>query len=117
MGERTIFLVWGTRGEYSDRSEWPVAAYDDEASAQAAVAALKEAARDLYEVYRRRRGTLDGAGDWDGKGLLSTTDEGKRFAALHGDDLAPGSYDFDDMEFTCCAVPLRDHHAIWGIDA
>lgn len=41
-----IYIVMGTTGEYSDRSEWPVVAYQDEAMAQAHVlAATAEASR------------------------------------------------------------------------
>lgn len=34
-----IYIVYGSTGEYSDRNEWPVAAYADEALAQCHVAA------------------------------------------------------------------------------
>ena len=30
----TIYIVFGTTGEYSDRTEWPVAAYADKAQAE-----------------------------------------------------------------------------------
>lgn len=104
-----IWLVWGTKGEYSNRSEWPVACYPDEASAQAAAVELKRLSRDLYEIYRQREDALDEAGDWNGKTLLTETEEGRAFRALHdeSDWLCPGEYGFDDMEFTCSAVPFR----------
>lgn len=38
-----IWIVFGTTGEYSDRSEWPVAAYDSEKAAQDRVKALQHA--------------------------------------------------------------------------
>ena len=105
----SVWLVWGIKGEYSDRSEWPVACYPDEASAQAAAVELKRLSRDLYQLYRQQEGTLEDAGDWNGKTLLTETDEGRAFRALHGQDdwLCPGDYDFDGMEFTCAAVPMR----------
>jgi arylsulfatase A-like enzyme len=104
---KSVFLVWGIRGEYSSRTEWPVAAYTSEADAQAVAIRLKELSRDLYAIYSRREDELAEAGDWDGTTLLTTTDEGRAFVALHGAPLAPGTWDFDDMEFTCCEVPLH----------
>jgi uncharacterized protein YllA (UPF0747 family) len=38
-----IWIVYGSTGEYSDRSEWPVDAHRTEAAAQARVKALTEA--------------------------------------------------------------------------
>lgn len=40
-----IYVVMGTTGEYSDRIEWPVAAYDNARSAQAHVTQANEFAR------------------------------------------------------------------------
>ena len=37
---RQIFLVEGQTGEYSDRTDWPVAAYESESEAAKHVAAL-----------------------------------------------------------------------------
>ena len=37
-----IYIVFGTSGEYSDRSEWAVAAYEVEANAEAHVTAAKK---------------------------------------------------------------------------
>jgi hypothetical protein len=45
---KTIHVVMGTTGEYSDRGEWPVRAYFDEGLAQAHVANATEAARVFY---------------------------------------------------------------------
>lgn len=42
-----IYIVEGTTGEYSDRSEWPVAAYADESLAQQHA----EAAKRWYEEH------------------------------------------------------------------
>lgn len=44
---QTIYVVYGTCGEYSDRREWTVRAYTSERAAQAKVAALQEAMRAL----------------------------------------------------------------------
>ena len=105
----TVWLVWGTKGEYSDRSEWPVAVYLDEQSAQNAAVELKRLSRDLRAIYEQREDELAEAGDWNGKTLLTGTEEGRAFQALHGEGewLCPGDYAFDDMEFTCSAVPFR----------
>ena len=102
-----IWLVWGTRGEYSDRDEWPIAAYTDESSAQAAVVALKNTSRALYAVFKAEEDSLELAGDWEGASLLDTTEEGRRWVELSGSRLTPGSYDFDEMEFSVCEIPLR----------
>lgn len=102
-----LWLVWGIRGEYSDRTEWPVAIYADEADAQEACVRLKQLSRDLYAIYRSREDEPDAAGDWSGETLLATTEEGRAFADLNGHAIAPGSYDFDEMEFTCWLVPFR----------
>ena len=34
MAKETVWVVMGTTGEYSDRNEWPVRAFFDEAAAQ-----------------------------------------------------------------------------------
>lgn len=101
------FVVTGTRGQYSDRSEWVVAVMLSEADAQGAVTALKEAARALYAVYQQREDALHEADDWNGKTLLTTTDEGRAWTALHGDGTCPGDYDFEDMEFYYAKVPVH----------
>ena len=45
-----IHVVMGTTGEYSDRIEWPVAAYADETMAIAHVVVASAEARKLYEA-------------------------------------------------------------------
>jgi hypothetical protein len=47
----TIYVVIGSTGEYSDRSEWPVRAYRNEAAAQAEVLRLGEAASAFYAKW------------------------------------------------------------------
>lgn len=107
--ERVLWLVWGTRGEYSDRTEWPVAIYSSEPEAQEAAVEMRRLSRDLYALYRRQENALEEAGDWDGTTLLTSTEEGRAFAKLHGDGApSPGSYGFDDMDFTYWATPFRE---------
>lgn len=42
-----IYVVMGTTGEYSDRSQWPVKAYRTEASARVLVEKASERAREI----------------------------------------------------------------------
>lgn len=42
-----VYIVFGTTGEYSDRSEWPVKAYLDEVRAQEHVEAASADAREF----------------------------------------------------------------------
>ena len=42
MAERQVYVVMGTTGEYSDRTEWSVRAFLDEGDAQALVVAATE---------------------------------------------------------------------------
>ena len=46
----TIYVVMGTCGEYSDRTEWPVAAYTDEGLAKDHVKAATAKARELLAL-------------------------------------------------------------------
>jgi hypothetical protein len=43
-----IFIVMGTTGEYSDRSEWPVIAYQDESLANRHVYLATGKANEIY---------------------------------------------------------------------
>ena len=45
----TIYIVYGSTGEYSDRSEWPVAAYMDETLAR-----THRESRHMVRLGRRR---------------------------------------------------------------
>lgn len=44
----TIFIVFGTTGEYSDRTEWPVKAFRDEQRAKDFVELLTSKSREIY---------------------------------------------------------------------
>lgn len=52
--EVPMYIVMGGTGEYSDRVEWPVAAYVNRADAEAAVLRLDAAARLIDIEYERR---------------------------------------------------------------
>lgn len=49
----TIYLVWGSKGEYSDRSEWVEKAYRTESTAANEVLRLERENRE--EIARDRR--------------------------------------------------------------
>lgn len=55
-----VYVVMGMEGEYSDRAEWPVAAYIDQAKAQQHVTTVEMAAR-AWEALgsREREGLLE----------------------------------------------------------
>ncbi len=82
-----LFLVWGTQGEYSDRSEWPVKAYPTLAAAKACVARL--------EAYIAAGRPPEGHGSYDSM-PAPPDDPGCRYS--YGD---PASY-------TVVVVPLGD---------
>lgn len=46
---KTIYIVMGTTGEYSDRIEWPVIAFEDEELAKQQVEYAKTMADKIYE--------------------------------------------------------------------
>lgn len=48
-----IYLVMGTAGEYSNRSDWPVMAYFTEKKAQEHVLRADHRAKELYALYPR----------------------------------------------------------------
>ena len=47
MSEITVFVVFGSTGEYSDRSEWPIVAVQSEERAKSLVTQLDAKAREL----------------------------------------------------------------------
>jgi hypothetical protein len=50
---KLVYVVFGQTGEYSDRTEWPVMAYYDEASAKAHVKRAGIAANELFVRYEK----------------------------------------------------------------
>lgn len=59
-GERTLYVVMGTTGEYSDRTEWPVRAFLDETKAADLVLRAEAEARQLaYRSDHSRKSAAD----------------------------------------------------------
>lgn len=63
-GRATIYVVRGSSGEYSDRNEWPVAAYLDEPSAEKHVAMASDRALAVHPDVEREWERRQDAGDW-----------------------------------------------------
>lgn len=55
MAKRKIFVVMGTTGEYSDRSEWPVAAVETEDEAKQYIAALERQYQNIPPSMKQDR--------------------------------------------------------------
>jgi hypothetical protein len=90
MKTKTLYLVQATCGEYSDRREWPVAAYADEQAAQTHV----ELATWWAKAYWAK---------WAGKRYTQAAEEVKK--------LNPFDPAFDDdyngpAEYSLAEVPL-----------
>ena len=65
----TIYVVHGRTGEYSDRTEWVVAAYTDEASARQHIEAATKRANELQVLAEKDgRGNIILDNDFD-KGM------------------------------------------------
>jgi hypothetical protein len=60
----SVYVVMGTSGEYSDRDEWPVAAYASKAEAEAHVRGAAAWAR-AYEAATDRYGRTPPPSPWD----------------------------------------------------
>lgn len=103
---RKAWLIWATEGEYSDRSEWPVAVVFSQVEGETRTVRIGQLWRHLHSEYKRRQDELDDAGDWRGRSLL-LTDEGREYVALSGDDepYFSGSY-ADERTYTCSPVPV-----------
>lgn len=99
-----VWLIWASQGEYSDRSEWPVAVTMDQATGETVTERLGQLWRELYQIYKRREDELDEAGDWGGETLFATTPEGIEYTRLTGHPDNLGSVYADDRTFTCCEV-------------
>ncbi len=61
----TVYVVMGTTGQWSDRAEWPVIAYTDEADAKAHVLRASQRARELFVQYERWYNIPKGANEHD----------------------------------------------------
>ena len=101
-----VWLIWASQGEYSDRTEWPIAVLHEQASAERATVRLGQLWRQINLTYREREDELDAAEDWDGDTLFDGTPEGREYFALTGSRGGLGSYSAEDRDFTCLEVPV-----------
>jgi hypothetical protein len=62
-----IFIVIGTTGEYSDRDEWMVKAFDTESSAKEFERACQKEANEIEKTYKHRWDIPKGAHSLDPK--------------------------------------------------
>jgi hypothetical protein len=100
------FLIWASRGEYSDRREWPIAVMFDRADAEAATVRLGQLWGALCSIYRVQEDALDAAGDWMGDTLFDTTEEGREYKALTGCGVGDFTGYGEEQSYTCDAVPI-----------
>lgn len=69
--ENKIYVVMGTTGEYSDRSEWPVIAYfDEEKAKQHVTLARQEAKRILHLAKHNNKLTIEFERIYDDTGFI-----------------------------------------------
>ena len=62
---KKIFVVMGSTGEYSDRTEWPVLAYTDEDLAKEHVVNADRRAKEIYATRKTRYGVEKGINEFD----------------------------------------------------
>lgn len=76
----TLYVVMGSHGEYSDRSEWMVAAYLDEQKGQEHVRRVGDALRSFLAIEREgRERVAEEAGDSAGQVAKHALDKSKGF--------------------------------------
>lgn len=98
----TIYLVHGSRGEYSDRSEWVAAAFATEEEAKAFVLECEEAVSTIVRPFAASQRL------WRYDNDPSTYDaQAKAAQALMPDPaLTVDSYDADDARYWLVAIAL-----------
>ncbi len=62
---KNVFVVMGTTGEYSERNEWAVMAYLDEAAAQEHVVNADRRAKELFATRQDLYSIEKGANEFD----------------------------------------------------
>ncbi len=63
---QTLYVVMGTTGEYSDRSEWPVRAFIDETAAETLAVLATARAKEIEDTKGNRYSSIpDGANEHD----------------------------------------------------
>lgn len=90
-----LYLLWASQGEYSDRSEWAIAIYTDEAAAQADVERGQALFRKLFG-----RGRYLG---YDAEKALWETPDGRALSGIVGDECGT----WDELYLTCAPVEVR----------
>jgi len=105
--QEQAWLIWATQGEYSDRTEWPIAIALDQATAEARTERLGQLWRHLCAEYDRREDELDAADDWQGRAIYDS-EEGREFLAL---STTPEFLDSfvgyaQDRMYICSPVPI-----------
>lgn len=103
---KSLWLIWAVEGEYSDRSEWPVALCRSQKVAEAITERLGQLWRELHAIYKRREDELDDANDWEAVALWEGTPEGRELEALTGSRGYLGGSYADDRSYTCCEVSV-----------
>lgn len=93
----TVWLVHGTVGEWSDRSEWTVAAYESEADAKAFVEMISAKGREAEPLLRDR---------WDNEEALDVLESEMR--AL---DPSWSTYSSDPPAYTAYEIEVRPAQA------
>lgn len=63
LAERIIYIVTGSTGEYSDRTEWTVRAFENEADAKAFVEMADAWAREWFNRHQDARWTDEAEND------------------------------------------------------
>jgi hypothetical protein len=91
----TYYLLWSSQGEYSDRSEWAAAVYDNEAVAQADV--LRASA--LWREITGGRGWVA----YDDHERVKASPQWAELKRIVGDEI--GLY--DDLSVYCYAIEMR----------
>lgn len=98
--EQTAWVVLGSSGQWSDWSQWPVAVILDEVAAKDEVARLSAASRQLWS--ERPEPHYD-ENDMPTEGCdVALEAWAQRVSALD-----PGADEYDQPNYTACAVPLR----------
>lgn len=88
-----IWIIWGTVGEYSDRSEWPLCAYTTEEAAQDACDELGSLSRDACMRLEQS--------DWDYE------KEDAIYAEMRAIDPQWNTYSNEPPLYTICKLDVK----------
>lgn len=93
--KEVCYVVWGTTGEYSDRSEWQVAAYTNKGQAEAHAAKLNELVAPIKDTY------------WSGEGRRFKTEYDPKFSM----DYTGTKYGVVELPLCCHVDEFLEHHS------